>query len=383
MNFSFHQDIFSFVILAGVIEGVFLSVFFLFKDFRKYPSSLYMGCLLLLFAIHSIDFWAGYTFYTLYHPHWLDISVPFSLAMGPLVFQYTKAFLKHKNPVWSWIHYIPAFIFFGYSMFFYFQDAAFKRQTFISSRSLDLPFQWIVPPYSPDPLGIRNFVGIFISSQLLIYLGLSFYEYKKKRNTNVTITIHDQGMAWIRNILIATAFIIIVAFVIQILYPGGKDEFILAACFTGFIYFTSYKLLRNTEFFKNSRLIDKYAKSSLNELGRGVLIKNIEDYVQNDKSYLSNLFSLNKFSRAVGASPNHLSQVLNDHYKKNYFEFIADLRIREACSILTNEENSKVNIEEIAFRVGYNSKSAFNSAFKKIVHQTPLNYKKNSNSTSR
>jgi len=79
-----HHDIFSFIILLGVIQGVFLSFFFLWRKTDNQQSTVFLGLILLFFALLNFDFWSGYTLTTLRYPHLLDISVPFSLAMGPL-----------------------------------------------------------------------------------------------------------------------------------------------------------------------------------------------------------------------------------------------------------------------------------------------------------
>ena len=51
--------------------------------------------------------------------------------------------------------------------------------------------------------------------------------------------------------------------------------------------------------------------------------------------------------------------------------------IEEAKAILKTDLGKKLTIEEIAERVGYNSKSAFNTAFKKHTGMTPTEYKRN------
>ena len=62
-----------------------------------------------------------------------------------------------------------------------------------------------------------------------------------------------------------------------------------------------------------------------------------------------------------------------DVFKLNqsFFELVASYRVEEAKTILKTDLGEKLTIEEIAERVGYNSKSAFNTAFKKITSQTP------------
>ena len=54
---------------------------------------------------------------------------------------------------------------------------------------------------------------------------------------------------------------------------------------------------------------------------------------------------------------------------------LASYRVEEAKTILRTELGKKLTIEEIAEQVGYNSKSAFNTAFKKFALQTPSEYR--------
>jgi len=374
----FHQDLFSFIILLGVIQGVLLSLFFLGRNRQLFPSSVFLGLLLLFMALHNIDFWAGYTLFTLLHPHWLDISVPLSLAMGPLIYHYVMAWLKGKTPPHALWHYLPAICYLGYSLFFLLQSEEFKYNVFIISRELDLPLQPNVSVFSADPLQIRQYTGIIISVQLTLYFVMSLVAYIRFRNgkTGDAERISPEGLLWLRNILVTASVIVITAVIIQLAFPGGREEFLLAVCFTLMVYYTGYQLIRNSGFFKQAFLREKYAKSSLREPMKDELIAKIEAYLNHDKPYLNNLFSAKIFARGVGASPNHLSQVLNEHYQKSFFEFVAGLRIREACHLLSDAGNDPVTIEEIAFRVGYNSKSAFNKSFKSITGKTPLNFRK-------
>ncbi|GAA0626400.1 helix-turn-helix domain-containing protein [Thalassospira tepidiphila] len=84
---------------------------------------------------------------------------------------------------------------------------------------------------------------------------------------------------------------------------------------------------------------------------------------------LDPLVSLPKLARAVGITPNQLSYVLNHHVGKSFFDFVNSARIREARSVLVLEPDR--TILDIALSVGFNSKSTFNLAFKKITGETP------------
>ncbi|KJE34553.1 AraC family transcriptional regulator [Thalassospira sp. HJ] len=84
---------------------------------------------------------------------------------------------------------------------------------------------------------------------------------------------------------------------------------------------------------------------------------------------LDPLVSLPKLARAVGVTPNQLSYVLNHHVGKSFFDFVNAARVAEARSVLVLEPDR--TILDIALSVGFNSKSTFNLAFKKITGETP------------
>ncbi|NIZ01304.1 AraC family transcriptional regulator [Thalassospira lucentensis] len=81
------------------------------------------------------------------------------------------------------------------------------------------------------------------------------------------------------------------------------------------------------------------------------------------------LVSMPKLARAVGVSPNQLSYVLNQHMGQNFFDFVNRARVEEARTVLLLEPDR--TILDIALSVGFNSKSTFNLAFKKMTGETP------------
>ncbi len=71
----------------------------------------------------------------------------------------------------------------------------------------------------------------------------------------------------------------------------------------------------------------------------------------------------------MGLSPNQLSYVLNHHVGQNFFDYVNGARIEEARAVLIAEPER--TILDVALSVGFNSKSTFNLAFKKLTGDTP------------
>jgi AraC-like DNA-binding protein len=87
------------------------------------------------------------------------------------------------------------------------------------------------------------------------------------------------------------------------------------------------------------------------------------------------LLSLERLSKSVRIPERILSQVINQSSGLNFNDFINKYRTEHAQKLLKDEPNKKVL--EVAYECGFNSKTTFNSAFKKFTGQTPSEFKKN------
>ena len=92
--------------------------------------------------------------------------------------------------------------------------------------------------------------------------------------------------------------------------------------------------------------------------------------------FTNNLASLSGLARQINESPHHVSQVINEKLNKNFFEMLAFYRVEHAKKLIRQDKQGKITVEELAELVGYNSKSSFNSAFKKYSSKTPSEYRK-------
>jgi len=119
----------------------------------------------------------------------------------------------------------------------------------------------------------------------------------------------------------------------------------------------------------------KYAKSGLT--GNQLLShkQHLEQIMQSRQEYLRSGLTLPKLAEAVGCSVNVLSQVINSGFGTSFFDYLNRYRIEHARELLENSDNQSDAILTIAFTVGFNSNSAFYSAFKKHVGMTPAQYR--------
>lgn len=121
----------------------------------------------------------------------------------------------------------------------------------------------------------------------------------------------------------------------------------------------------------------KYEKVRLSPEAAERYLKKLLHFMEAEKPYLDSDISLPKLSENIHIPDHYLSQVINARLKQNFYDFINFYRIEEAKRILTTPKQNHLTIHAIAFEVGYNSKSAFNRAFKKYVKMTPFDFRKN------
>ncbi|HOZ75556.1 MAG TPA: helix-turn-helix domain-containing protein [Flavobacterium sp.] len=106
-------------------------------------------------------------------------------------------------------------------------------------------------------------------------------------------------------------------------------------------------------------------------------IKNaLMQLIATEKPYLDCELSLVKLAQQMNLSTHLLSYTINTGFDENFYQFINRYRIDEAKKMVLDPQMGHLNLVGIAFAVGFNSKTAFNTAFKKATGQTPSEFKK-------
>ncbi len=121
-------------------------------------------------------------------------------------------------------------------------------------------------------------------------------------------------------------------------------------------------------------LFPKYKKSRLPDYIAQKYYKKLVDILENKKLYKKMNLSLPELANIIGIPRNHLSYVINEYAKTSFYNLINMYRVEEAKGLLINNKG-KINILDIAFEAGFNSKSTFNNVFKKYTGKTPSEFK--------
>jgi len=119
---------------------------------------------------------------------------------------------------------------------------------------------------------------------------------------------------------------------------------------------------------------DQASKPWLSPDQQSMLWHELNRLVEAEKMYFDSHLKLSELARRLNTNTSYLSRVINEVTEDNFCNYLNQLRIREACVVLSDPGNLNLTIEGIALSVGFNSKSAFNIAFKKYTSQTPSEF---------
>lgn len=106
--------------------------------------------------------------------------------------------------------------------------------------------------------------------------------------------------------------------------------------------------------------MDSYEDKFYNKINE-IIKKNLDD---------SN-FTVEGLAREVGISRVHLNRKLKEHYGVSPNAFIRSVRLKQAAYLLVN---NKVNISEVAYKVGFASHSYFSNNFHDYFGMTPTEF---------
>lgn len=120
----------------------------------------------------------------------------------------------------------------------------------------------------------------------------------------------------------------------------------------------------------------KKEDSSKNDAELKAKLEQLKTYMDEQEPYLNPSLSLRTLADYIDIHPNQLSYMLNEFVGKNFNQFINHYRIERFKSLIKDDSNSHISIIGLAYESGFNSKTVFNTAFKKELGITPKEYQK-------
>lgn len=378
-------DFWSVFTLFGVGQGVLLAgVFFAARHDNRLANRL-LGTLLLLLTILALDIFLCYTNYIAYAPFLVNLSEPLAFLLSPLHYWYTRAvtekdFRLQPN---SWWLTIPA-IAYGMVRFpFLLQSNDFKLWDVAQvhnrqfTGAVEVQEIWWFPEY--------HFGGAFLDVSLFLWnvplIAITFHRihlYARQRHVRFFAT-QNATLDWLVWAAIYFSSVFGVFFITSLTTENDLGDIYVAAAMTIVCYAISLHLLTQSSLLFRTQAETtkkKYEKSTLRTDAVEASLRKLTQHLETRKPYLSSELTLPELAKQLSLSTHHLSQLINEQWQVNFFDLINRYRVEEAKLKLQDPAFAHLKIEEIAFQTGFNSKSAFNAAFKKITQATPSQFRR-------
>ena len=128
------------------------------------------------------------------------------------------------------------------------------------------------------------------------------------------------------------------------------------------------------ELFKISLTQEKYQNSRFSNVQIETEAQRLEDIMVNETLYREPKLTKQDLEIRMGLNSADISRIINEGFKKNFFDFVNSYRITEFIKLVESEKFQNYTLLAIAKEAGFNSKTTFNAAFKKQTGKTPKSY---------
>jgi AraC-like DNA-binding protein len=122
--------------------------------------------------------------------------------------------------------------------------------------------------------------------------------------------------------------------------------------------------------------IHKYEKSPLTLQTKSDILARLEKLMTQEKLFLNSSLNLGDVAQKLSVVPRYLSQVINELKEQNFYDYVNSHRIDEAKKILSDPSHDSEKILSVLYDCGFNSKSVFNTVFKRNTGIIPSEYRR-------
>jgi AraC-like DNA-binding protein len=340
---------------------------------RLMAAWLFLICSELIFALINSNVIEMYSFHFI------------AFTYGPLMYLYVK-FMTSPDKKFNWLamlHFIPFAIFFTVSVIFRSEPLVRDLRGFL------IPDRFI---------SLRIVYGTSFFLSITVYSILAFVEIRRHQKNLKNLVSYTSGIItlnWLKIVSIsfyAAYFILFILGGINMIgnYIPFDPYFVIFGFIALFSFVYSFYGIKQPVIFgqeikqgyEDKKDIEKYVKSGLKESQARDYLDKLIMYVEDNKPYLNRDLNIQDLALLTGIPRHHITQVLNEKHKKNFFTFINEYRVKEVIERFSDLRNNNFTILAIAYDSGFNSKAAFNSIFKSQTGMTPSEFREKSTGIS-
>lgn len=371
-----------FDLFQAINAGCSIFLAFLVITVRRdtnFAANCWLGAYLLLVGLFLLD--DSLVVYGIYeqHPQAIGaLNMPI-FALAPTLFMAISQFVAvdrrlRKRDIW---HFLPFILFFLLSLPFLFSSDEIKLHELAN---LDEPMDFV-----------DQTLLLMVAIQMVVYLIFSFLKLKKhqKNIENITASTAEINLDWLLYFLYSVAAMVLIWFFEQFLMPYQQAASWYTPVYLIAIFCLGYFALRQKEVFPFSKkeAVEIEEIFSENETRAAAARRQISSpekleslkiqllqKMETQKPHLDPELNLPGLAQKMGLSVHEMSELVNDGFGENFAQFVNRYRVEESKVLLLSEKHTHLSMVGIAFEAGFNSKTAFNTAFKKMTGVSPTNF---------
>lgn len=361
----------SIVLLISIGQAAFLACMLAMRISQNRLASRLLLFLAIAILIVNTDYFLMSSRLFRQIPSLIGISFGLMYAFGPLFYLYLRAVAddafrwKHVQ----WLHFLPWVLNVLFNTGFYLLDGAVKIS--------------IVNDYLQGKATANGPLFYVMNSlqvaHLLAYLAVSYRFIRRNIKESRHVIPMTSRMKWVKmlfyaNVVFVTSFVTwFVIVCLQKVFIPPIDYVNTMIC-SAMVYIIAYKLVIHPEILAPG-FEKKYRSSTLSDKDCKEYVNRLQHLMEQNKLYTEPDLKLHEVADQLGIRPHLLSQIINQQFGKTFIEYVNTYRVEAFQKKLQEPDASKFTLLALATGVGFNSKSAFNTAFRKVTGKSPSGYK--------
>ena len=376
------------LLLLAAAQGLFLSLF-IFHKYPKLYAVRFVGVLILLYTFILLGMVINDLGYSLRIPdiYFVILALPF--VIGPLHYLFALFLVNPHRRLqrWGWMHFFPfAAVLLGLPVY-----VALSGKAFIVSSNT---FENGVLPLR---MTLFNWL-ILIHAATYTILSVRVLKTHVRKIKSVFSSIERVKLKWLLNVTYFALLTVGLFFIENLFMSFGinlTNNFTLTSVMVAiYVYTLGYMGLMRADVFADPRVSSsmqqapvlrdmsstgsvrqKYQKSGLSAERAGEYLEILIRYMETNTPYRDNGLTLNQLAEMVDITPHNLSEVLNTKLGQSFFDFVNTYRVDDVKKAIIDPTKRNFTLLALAFDAGFNSKTAFNTIFKKYTGKTPSEFR--------
>jgi AraC-like DNA-binding protein len=371
------QQVWSILLFYGAVQGTLLAGALLFNPRGRRLANVFLSAMLLNSVIHALPFCLLTIGVLEDFPHTISVAFIFMPAIGPLFYFYTRALLQPD--------YTPRFLLVAIATLLPGTLRFIELNLGISDMDEAVASFYELLEFGVVPIARESMISLFVVIAYTIVFLFASWKVIKRMEHGLRVQYAGatgRHFKWLK--FLAAAVLVMKLHAISTFslgFAAGKItvdmEFtsVLVKCL--FVQSVAIVALFLPEGVNTAvgDLPVRSRRTAVDETVNDRYTRILEEFMDTQKPHRIESLRLADLAEMVSIPARVLSELINDRFRMNYFDFINGHRVEDAKAMMRDSANDQFTLLAVARDAGFKSKSSFNRAFRKHTGTSPSEYR--------